>query len=136
MNRFDRAISKLVKAFFEGDLEKGDCARCAVGNICDGRNEWGDVFYTALEGQIIDIDNYFGLSKYVIDKTGYSWQELAKIENSFELNTEIHHNKYRRFSKSAIMEDQYNGLMAVVDVLCEIEGIESGETKKLFEYQS
>ncbi|MCW3109903.1 MAG: hypothetical protein JWQ09_4409 [Segetibacter sp.] len=32
--RFERAVSALVDAFYKGTLRKGDCAACAVGNMC------------------------------------------------------------------------------------------------------
>jgi hypothetical protein len=34
------------------------------------------------------------------------------------------------------MSDQFNGLMAVVEVLCKFEGYDSSEYKKLFEFDS
>lgn len=150
--RFDNAISALVKAFFDGTLGKGNCCACAVGNICAAAiNEkpslkfgyignsmkWRFVFVTfSSEGQReFPSGNY----KYqegidLINKTGYSKVELMKVELAFELNTKIDWKKYPLADKSEIMQDQYNGLMSVVDVLCEIEGIESAEYKKMFEY--
>ena len=133
--RFNRAITKLVKAFFENDLAAADCRKCAVGNMCDGEGVWSNVFVTGIEGQVINEDQYIGLAKEIIDKTGYSWQELARIEKTFEENTALSWSDYFWCNKSEIMEDQYNGLMAVVDVLCEIEGFDeevTNETKKLF----
>lgn len=132
--RFNNAISKLVTAFFNDKLEKGICTACAVGNICNGASYWVSAFYTVLGHQTINPENYKELTKETIDKTGYSWEELAKVEKAFECNTKIHGNSYYKFTKKQIAEDQYKGLMAVVDVLCEIENIDPKEYKDMFSY--
>src|SRR6186713_2209173 len=151
--RFNRAIAGLIAGFFEGNLAKGDCGACAVGNIvahCYGKkaflselddftfnSHWGKVFKTIAEyGQFIDIDYYRDEAKENIDVTGYSIRELAKVEKVFEENTEIDFTEYHKHSKDEIMQDQYNGLMAVVEVLCQIEGIENPkEYKDMFAFQ-
>lgn len=151
-DRFNKAISALVQAFFNETLAKGSCTACAVGSIiaanigatiekksfqCDmSLRPWIEVFATNGETghNEINEDAYVGRAKVLIDSTGYSWQELSSVENAFEVNTKISFSRYRFLNKEQIMEDQYNGLMAVVDVLCNIEGIESNETKKLFEH--
>lgn len=153
--RFDRAIKALVKGFFNETLAKGSCAACAVGNIVAecidyklNKNSlnawssaglkcnayWGSVFTTTNGKQRLDFDSYIDQAKENINSTGYTIKELAKIEYAFETNTQITFNKYRTHSKKEIMEDQYNGLMAVVDVLCEIEGINPTPYKELFKY--
>lgn len=159
--RFTRAIKALVDAFFGGYLAKFECHACAVGNICasalgvkkeqilnamykpsvDNRYElqywaqWGHVFTTTQGIQKLVRSKYTGEAKKAIDSTGYSLIELAKVERAFENNTEINHESYDCYDESQIMQDQYNGLMAVVDVLCEIEGINQvNEVKELFAY--
>lgn len=72
------------------------------------------------------------LAQIVTLATGYSEEEILRIEHAFETNTKIDFMQYTSSTKESIMLDQYNGLMAVVDVLCEIEGIESSNTKELF----
>lgn len=153
--RFDRAIKALVSAFFDGTLAKGDCAACAVGNMVaagygkkvfiDDENEfycpthnqsWADVFISSLLGNHFEISNYTGLAKENIDITGYSVLELSLVEIEFEKNTFIYIDEYCLHTKEQIMQDQYNGLMAVVEVLCEIEGIENvSEYKEMFAYK-
>jgi len=74
-----------------------------------------------------------------IKSTGYSQEELMRIEYAFEVNTKILGVDYSIYSRDEVVADQYNGLMAVVDVLCDIEGMnkeEIKETKKMFEYAS
>lgn len=98
-------------------------------------SKWRHVFCTNNRlSQKMDLSKYSGLVKDCIDSTGYSVKELALVERSFENATSIFYHDYSHSSKKEIMEDQFNGLMAVVDVLCEIEGYDSNEYKKLFEY--
>lgn len=156
--RFDKAINSLVRAFLDETLAKGWCTACAVGNIiassynqaldknylwgsvdCDGipNDRWGNVFCTDERGQ-----QWRSLTSDVLTlvfKTGYSIEELAKIEFAFETNTELPGYKYDQYSPTEIMEDQYKGLMAVLDVLCEIDNIDLStkkEYKKMFEYSN
>jgi hypothetical protein len=150
MKRFNDAISALVKGYIHGTLAKGACAACAVGNIvakgigCDIVSHdgvfdwigqvpcWPLVFITESSGnQSILPENYFGSIKDQIDSTGYTWQELAKVEKAFEQNTKISFENYENVTPEEIDKDQLNGLYAVVDVLCEIEGIKEVEEYKL-----
>jgi len=161
--RFTRAIKALLNSFLKETLAKGNCAACAVGNIIahvhdakvlktEGRtiavlsnglefnnSNWKYVFATFGNPgrQYINSSYYKGGIKNMIDKTGYSYLELAQVEKAFELNTKIHNSDYKYNSKENIIQDQYNGLMAVVDVLCEIEGLneEKENFKKLFNYE-
>lgn len=137
--RFNRALKVLVQAFFNDTLAKGNCNKCAVGNICNGNLEWQEVFVTRFGVQEINPKNYCGDAKYTIDITGYTWQNLSKVEKAFEENTAI--DTWRGYydnniSKQEIMEDQYRGLMAVVEVLCEIEGLDCTPYKEAFAYNS
>jgi hypothetical protein len=146
---FDESISILVQAFLNGTLLHSNCAACAVGNIIAAKIQakvivsgkrsdffsldaqwirgaseiqpiWDEVFCTNGTRQDIDPDAYKGWAKRQIDTTGYSWQELARIEKAFEsvpysideFNSEDH---------------MYRGLMAVVEVLASIHGIDLEE---------
>jgi len=72
----------------------------------------------------------------IIKPTGYNQFELAKVEKSFELNTSIDHNEYKYRADQEILEDQQKGLFAVIDVLCELDGIEKPEEiKSLFDVE-
>lgn len=120
--RFKKAYDALVTAFFEGRLNKWDCAACAVGSIihgCLGAEEadwaapvyikggvkynvpWGS--YSASSG-VVNID--------VVQLTGYAKKEIAKIEEVF-----------MRYCEGLSLEDQYKGLCAVVDVLMELDNM-------------
>ncbi len=128
--RFNRALKALVKGYFDGTLEKGDCSMCAVGNMvgladdCFTLPKWRYVFVTNEKGyQHFDLSNYRDGAKDQIDSTGYTPFELARVEKAFESSTEIRGFSYPLHTDQAIDQDQLNGLMAVVDVLCEIDNI-------------
>lgn len=155
---FQNTVDILVKAYLNGTLAHGDCAACAVGNIiaakvgakvdisdidiCGGewiRNGnyltigWNEVFVTREGQQLISPHNYFGQIKLQIDASGYSWQDLAKIEFAFESAEKPEGLDYAPHREECLNEEwMFNGLMAVVDVLAEIHGIslESKESAK------
>lgn len=160
--RFDRAISALVKGYLNGTLAKGSCYACAVGNIVAGScgftvhhhntkelpiphygwnspefgsvdYHWQEVFCSIGERQHIAPNNYRELAKHEIDSTGYTWQELARVERAFESATHISFVDYNEKPLEAIDADQLRGLYAVVDVLCQIEGItDTAPYKEMF----
>lgn len=144
MRDFNHTVNVLVKAYFDGVLLHQECYACAVGNIIAesiGANickedrvqvdaeryiwrrgidyigvMWPNVFITGYRGvpQVQSPEFYRGAAKLQIDKTGYSWKELARIESAFEQAEYFHDVDAWNFS----------GLMAVVDVLAEINGID------------
>jgi hypothetical protein len=152
--RFNNAITALVKGFFEGTLFKNSCSACAVGNMVayslnykidnDKGNNWADgtmtawdsVFTTSYGKQKFLPDRYVDEAKEQIDSTGYTVDELAKVEFAFETHTKIDWCDRKHFTQERLMADQFNGLMAVVDVLMEIEGMDKtvNDYRKLFEY--
>lgn len=141
--KFHETVGILVEAYLNGILASGDCEACACGNlIAHHMNieimeyagnfqwfrkgepyepEWQSVFVTESGGkqQRIRLHEYTGEARRQIDSVGYKLQELAIIENAFEIG----------YRKGWFVKDrQYQGLMAVVDVLAEIHGI--GLTEK------
>lgn len=144
-DRFKNAVDALVYSFFNDTLAKMSCASCAVGNMV----AWSHGYKKQnISDSCAIIGTYFSSYDWteavwngyedddeilVISKTGYSAKELYRVEEAFEHATEISYLDYHSHSKSVIMQDQYNGLMAVLEVLCEIEGIEDpSEYKELF----
>jgi hypothetical protein len=132
--QFDWAIKVLVKAYFNDELKKGICGKCAVGSLvadaCKYEGIW-DVHWVFVHMvNEISREQEFnhplqqnvvrrmkGLEQ--IESTGYTWQETAKIELAFENGG----------------EDMFDGLMSVVDCLIEIhEGNEQDkvEAKEMF----
>ncbi len=135
--RFNNAMKALIKGFFDETLMKGDCSACAVGNILNGSYIWNRLFYTNKYGIKERKPSSTETIVEAIDlcrSSGYSVGDLMKVEYAFETNTVIDGILYSNRGKQEIVQDQYNGLMAVVEVLCEIEGIDTKEYKKEFEY--
>jgi hypothetical protein len=148
MRDFNYTVNVLVKAYLNDTLLHNDCCACAVGNLIadaigaeiriDGdpsrgtwsyetmwtRNKnqiqpiWDQVFCTTPSGQTIRKEEYKGWAKKQIDTVGYSLEELAAIEFAFEDGGDI--------EKQAPNDPEwmFNGLMAVVDVLADIHGID------------
>ena len=155
--RFNNAMTALINAFFNDTLAKDTCTACAVGNIvayanggkvektsngifmCDIDNtDWRALFLTC-EGVQEDRRKYntkteIALGLRIIKKTGYSENELKRVEFAFESNTSITWQNYGYETKDAVMQDQYKGLCAIVDVLCDIEGLNANEYKQAFKY--
>lgn len=150
--RFERAYNALVDAFFNGTLASGTCTACAVGNIvaacqggkirfdgnsdrhttdingfsnsgyvCSTNNSYWGYFMSSL-GRGLPIANQ--LLQTLWETTGYTWEELAMVEKAFEGNTKISAICYEHFGRDSIevLEDQYNGLVAAVDVLLKLDG--------------
>mgnify|MGYP006934460425 CR=1 FL=1 len=134
--RFNQAFDKLVAAFFNETLSKGDCDRCAVGNIV-GNNKWSDVFLSTNGKQFHKYLKYpySNIVQRGIDAilaTGYSVEEMARIEFAFEQNTNYQSTEliYGKITRDEFIQDQFNGLCAVVELLCEFEGITDAQYYK------
>lgn len=56
-----------------------------------------------------------------VNEAGYTADEFTRIENTFEDNTHFKISTYPYHSEQEILEDQYKGLCAVVDVLLELD---------------
>jgi hypothetical protein len=134
--RFSTAVDKLIRAFFDGNLKKGECDKCAVGSICDGSKKWSLLFETnpdTLEQDRFGLNQYmYDLDAYeepleVIAKTGYSPEELAEVEYAFEANS-WHVGDVT--SKDDAIQSQFDGLCAVIDKLCEFDEIQNSEFYK------
>lgn len=140
--QFDHAVKVLVTAYLNSSLVQSNCHACAVGNlVAAGLNikydqdlkwigrqaAWPAVFVT-LRHQIPQVRRpwaYTGEAQQQIDATGYTWQELARIEYAFE----------RAPMGKTAEEYRFNGLMAVIDVLCQIHELDEAtvtQTKQSF----
>jgi hypothetical protein len=147
--RFDKAYNALYKAFMNNTLAKGTCTACAVGNIvadamggkvsirghnfvCDVHNTWWSNFFITFDNEQTIFDDYNDIPAYgrLKELTGYSVEELSKIEFAFETNTKISFNEYFSSNEEQIMEDQFNGLMAVMDVMIKLDDVKEGEKYK------
>ncbi len=133
MNRpeiYERSINILREAYRNDVLFHNYCQACAVGNLvkaCGGfpfdYAMWRLVFETNYKTgvQYFNAAHYIGASRVEIDQTGYSPIELARIEYAFE-TVDI---------KGKINDDQHmlDGLLAVIDVLQDIHGVNQETTE-------
>lgn len=140
---FENSVNVLVKAYLNGTLLHCDCQACAVGNlVADSRGynildtEHGYATWKNSKNKyVLSIwqDAVWGLGDHNSDtkRTGYSVRQLSEIENAFE-------HCERPTGRPVYDNDDewmFNGLMAVVDVLADIHGIDlttKEEAKKLF----
>lgn len=153
---FDHTVGVLVKAYLNGTLLHGSCYACAVGNIVAHglgvkikNHKWENMPYPSLiDGQVqgwgavfvSDFDQLLSKKTQLIREenlshprvieqisaTGYSWQDLAKIEYAFEVDFD---------ERCEDGDRMFAGLMAVVDVLADIHGVDlsiKDQAKKLF----
>ena len=159
MNRkelYHKTVDLLLDAYSSGNLKHGDCRFCAVGNICFEaslktripNNRWSSLFYTiAADGRQTKhppIYQYDALEVYtLIKETGYTKEELMKIEETFELSIikvpspferyvylEKDLERYRYYTQHDTKKGQYIGLCAVLDVLRDIHETEVQESDK------
>ena len=139
MRDFNHTVSRLVTWSLKDELKHGDCAKCVVGNLCGGQSIWKYLFMTDEYGvqraQRIQFFTAFNLgfnsseellsnAVALCESTGYSVEELARIEKTFELSGGV-----------TVEERMFNGLIAVVDVLADIHKVDLSvkeEAKKLF----
>lgn len=121
--RFDNAVTKLYNAFHNGELNWSDCRKCVIGVLCNGDRRWHQV----LNSGNVYLKNYTGELKQLIDRTGYNTSDLAKIEQLFLTYA----------TGVGQTEDNYKGLCAVVEYLCELDNIPNVmDYTKLFETEN
>jgi hypothetical protein len=143
---FDHSVGVLIKAYLSGDLQKGNCSACAVGNLIADALEIkftriptrtvydedstapDDSYYVNWVGCTSSwFDFLFGItqaetpgysSKEQILSTGYTIDQLRLIEYTFELPRGV------STQNPAYDEYLYRGLLAVVGVLAKIHGVD------------
>jgi len=135
--RFDNAIDKLYKAFHNNTLHPEYCDRCAVGNICENNNAWQHL--SDVHGSLKL--NYVGLVNEKFGKriAGYTPMELLQIEATFlkACGYEL------PFAPNSVRPEnprdknlQFDGLCAVVEFLCRLDGIPNVmDASKLFAFE-
>jgi hypothetical protein len=131
--RFDEAEAVLYKAFNEGTLNANDCTACAVGNMCNTGNKSWNMGNSLAE--IRDKDSYEGGSP---KHEYYKGLELFQVERVFlkahqdyALELEVIQTPFELGwfpIEGEILKDkqaQFNGLMAVLNYLAELDNIET-----------
>lgn len=151
---FDRSVAVLVKAYINSELQHGSCTACAVGNLIaagagykykSGRT-WLDK-----QGQSVDAMSWYEatadvakgnlcpeatteVAQKLVSVTGYDLRQITQIEAAFEFRN-LGRPELHKTYELDMDSRQYVGLMAVVDVLAEIHGIDlttSTAAKALF----
>jgi len=136
--RINKAIDIFLNAIEKGELAKGECRMCAVGNLvraggCEDNVHWSFLFVTnGLKKQTISrvFLNDDDVQKN-IEATDFTWQELAKIEFAFETNSKIDIMDYAKHTTEEIRADQIKGLESVVEVMMDFDDVK-GNIKELF----
>lgn len=108
--RFEEATTKLYNAFNKGTLDAYNCKACAVGNLV-GHGNWA--MHTN------NLRSMEGMTFYKPPShKDYNEEELFNIERTF----------LQKFDAGNIdgrnKEAQFNGLMAVIDYLAELDNIQ------------
>ena len=134
--RIEEAVTKLYKAFHNNTLHPECCKKCAVGNICNNLDFWQHLSDAHGSLQL----NYVGRVHQQLGRKfyGYTPQEILKIEAAFltgcGYSLPLHH-KGRRPTNPEDKETLFKGLCAVVELLCELDGIANiMNYQKLFSY--
>lgn len=138
MNReqlYQKTVDVLLDAYNKEELEHGRCDYCAVANICKEASvktgmsvdSWSNLFTTSTLGQQYfynkdGVQQQRGLK--LIEATGYSVEELAKIEYAFETSIINTKKGYLYWRDVKTKQGQFIGLCAVLDVLKEIHEVE------------
>lgn len=136
--RLERAVNKLYVAFHNNQLNPECCKHCAVGNICNNTDSWKHL--TDIHGSLIL--NYVGRVHESLGRKlyGYSPMEILQIEATFlwgcgytlPLNQDS-----KKPSDPTSKETLFNGLCAVVEYLCKLDGVSNVmDYSKLFEYEN
>lgn len=127
---YRKTVDILLDAYNAGELKHDSCMACAVGNLVKAGSGflgddvyfpvpmWDRVFYTGYRQNYYP-EEYTGRAKIEIDSTGYSLNDLMKIEQNFESASALDYTK----------ETQYYGLCAVLDVLAKIHEANSEENE-------
>jgi hypothetical protein len=114
MNRFENAAIKLYNAFNKGELNANECTTCAVGNLCNNETYW------------VPRSPKYNAAK-VKEVTGYNLLETQNIEDLFMFGTKTNVATSLWNSARMTKENQYDGLMLVLEYLAELDGIEIPE---------
>jgi hypothetical protein len=118
--RFEESATKLYSAFNEGTLNAMDCTFCAVGNLCNNETYW-----SKLHDEATGKDNIPDEVK-VKKVTGYNMDEINNIESLFMYGT-IAGTTRLWHPQDMTKENQFDGLMAVLNYLAELDNIQSIE---------
>jgi hypothetical protein len=121
--RFEESATKLYNAFNEGTLNAFDCKACAVGSMIGTGEKWS--MHYREEGNIFSFKSLWkdcGIFKAPYHKD-YSEEEIFNVEKVF-LTEWVKTGKLRE-SNGREKEIQFDGLIAVLNYLAELDSIKS-----------
>ena len=122
--RLEQALVKLYNAFHNNRLDPEDCTACAVGNILDNQDSWKHLSNDHGSLQL----NYIGTVHQLLEI-----EKVFLIACGFETPL-CHYNPKPQNPRDK--ETLFNGLCAVVSLLCELDDIpDVMDYSKLFEYE-
>ena len=125
-HRLQQAINKLYTAFHNDTLHPECAKQCAVGNICNNTDTWKHFSDRHGSTKL----NYIGIVNQKFGKHffGYTPQELLKIEAIFlkacGYSLPLNHQG-KRPEEPTDKDILFNGLSAVIEFLCKIDGVEN-----------
>lgn len=135
--RMEQAVTKLYTAFHNDALHPECCKKCAVGNICNNLDFWQYLSDSHGSLQL----NYVGTVHQRLGRKfyGYSPQEILQIEAAFlqgcGYSLPLHHTG-KKPTNPTNKEILFNGLCAVIALLCELDNIKNiMNCKELFAYK-
>ncbi len=136
--RLEQALIKLYNAYHNNLLNPEDCTACAVGNILDNHDSWKHL----TEGHGSLKLSYVGRVHENLGRkfNGYTPSEILQIEKVFletcGFKTPLcHYNK--RPNSPISKEVLFDGLVAVVSLLCDFDNIKNVmDYSKLFEQEN
>lgn len=136
--RLEQALVKLYNAYHNNNLNPEDCAACAVGNILDNHDSWK---HLSNDHGSLEL-SYVGRVHQNLGRkfNGYTPLEILRIEKVFleacGFKTPLCHYNIKPENPTA-NDVLFNGLSAVVNLLCELDSIENVmDLSKLFEQEN
>lgn len=135
--RLEKAIGKLYDAFHNNILHPECCKSCAVGNILDNKDSWKHLSDDHGSLRL----NYLGRVHQGLGRrfNGYTPQELLQIEATFLAACDYElpfHHKHRKPKNPTDKDLLFNGLCAVITLLCEMDQVPNVmDYTKLFEFE-
>lgn len=136
--RLEQALTKLYNAYHNNNLNPEDCTACAVGNILDNHESWK---HLSDEHGSLKL-NYIGRVHQNLGRkfNGYTPIELLQIEqvflNACGFKTPLCHYNPKPTNPTS-KDILFNGLSAVVDLLCQLDSINNVmDYSKIFEQKN
>ena len=123
--RFEESATKLYNAFNEGTLNAFDCKACAIGSMLGTGEDWAMHCVDFGELNTLKAHKTLGSLYKAPYHKDYSEEEILNVERVF-LTEWVKEDKLN-IVHGRDKEIQFNGLMAVLNYLAELDNIQSIE---------